>query len=439
MKPHSDLQWWQASPPVQSAAAPAVYVAEQGRVAFWALICFTFILLIAPQAYFPFLAPFRIALLAAGAAFIAQVAGSMAVGQQPFHFRYGARYVMLLLAWSVLTLPFAFWPGGSVSYLLESFLKTVIVFMLLASVINSRAKLRIICWSFVLMAAHLALTTVRNYAGGVFLGNADRVTGTQGALTGNPNDMALMLNLILPLAIALFLLCGKGWQRLMLGAIIGLLIAAIIVTYSRAGFLTLCVIMAVYLWRLRASLQKTLIPLVLLFSLGALPFMPAGYMDRIGTITDIEEDETGSAQERMDDMKLATSLALRDPFIGAGIGNSIHVMDEARGRPGTKIHNVYLEYAVELGAAGLLLYLLLFFACLRNTRYVLIRTSPGDGSKPLYYLAEGLRISLIGFIVSAFFHPVAYHFYFFLIAGLAVAVRAVYEKEHETIAATVAE
>ena len=40
-------------------------------------------------------------------------------------------------------------------------------------------------------------------------------------------------------------------------------------------------------------------------------------------------------------------------------------------------------------------------------------------------LATGIRISLLAFGVAAFFHPIAYQFYFFTIAGLAVALRGI--------------
>jgi hypothetical protein len=38
-------------------------------------------------------------------------------------------------------------------------------------------------------------------------------------------------------------------------------------------------------------------------------------------------------------------------------------------------------------------------------------------------IAEGVQISLITFAIAGFFHPVAYQFYFFCIAGLAVALK----------------
>ena len=39
----------------------------------------------------------------------------------------------------------------------------------------------------------------------------------------------------------------------------------------------------------------------------------------------------------------------------------------------------------------------------------------------MHFLLEGLAVSIAGFILSAFFYPDAYQFYFYYIAGLTIA------------------
>jgi hypothetical protein len=46
--------------------------------------------------------------------------------------------------------------------------------------------------------------------------------------------------------------------------------------------------------------------------------------------------------------------------------------------------------------------------------------------RDLFYLAEGIQLSLLAFAVAAFFHPVGYHVYFYYLAGLAVALKNVW-------------
>ncbi len=440
MKLETDPAWWQHDNIEQRTAASrsgGQSVSSGGRLSFYALYGFTIILLLAPQSYYPALAPFRIAFLAAAIAMIAHIGSQISHGQPIIRANPGIWLVFWLLLWGVFTVPFSIWPGGSVNLILGNYSKTIIVFLLLANVINTLPKLRSICIGLALMAAFLALITIRNYLSNTFIEQGDRVLGTQGALTGNPNDMALMLNLLLPVSTGLMLASPSGLRRLLLGTLIALQVIAIVLTFSRAGFLALGVTFITYMVLLGRTSQRKWIPVALGVALLAIQYIPATYLDRLSTITNIAEDDSGSAQLRLNDMKLATGLFLSDPLVGTGIGVSVVAMDEARGAYGTEIHNVYLQYAVELGLPGLILFLLLYLSCFRTTSYVMSRHPPtSDQDNSLFYISQGLRVSLITFAVGAFFHPVAYHFYFYYIAGLAIALIAVHEHETALCAAS---
>ena len=166
-------------------------------------------------------------------------------------------------------------------------------------------------------------------------------------LTGNPNDLALMLNLIIPIAGALVFIArgverAGGRRRRCCSAIAG-----VIVTFSRAGFLTLAAIvracsLAVLARRQGAGRRAGL----LLLALCAPPLLPAGYVDRLSTITDIEADETGSAQGRWQDFKVAADVVAENPIVGVGIGQDVLALNEERGRTTWRsVHNAYLQYA----------------------------------------------------------------------------------------------
>ena len=45
----------------------------------------------------------------------------------------------------------------------------------------------------------------------------------------------------------------------------------------------------------------------------------------------------------------------------------------------------------------------------------------------LFYLAEGIQVSLLAFCVAGVFHPGGYHFAFYYFAGLAAATRVIGE------------
>jgi O-antigen ligase len=284
------------------------------------------------------------------------------------------------------------------------------------------------------MAMPLALTGVNNFVAGTYVDSlaGGRVVGYNAPLTANPNDLALMLNLILPFAIALFLAARKALPRIVLGVAICILVAAIVLTFSRAGFIALALIFMIYMWRLRRRPERAWIPLALLLVCVSLPFVPATYYDRLSTIVNIEADTSGSAQTRWSDAVVATQLIAGNPLIGAGAGMNVYAMNEARGEYSLEIHNVYLQYGVDLGLPGLILFLVLLGSCLRSTKVVMARAMSMPEPNTLFYLAEGIRVSLMAFAVEAVFHPVAYNFYFYYIAGLAIALRTVCDRETGT-------
>jgi O-antigen ligase len=150
-------------------------------------------------------------------------------------------------------------------------------------------------------------------------------------------------------------------------------------------------------------------------------------MNRISTITNIAEDVTGSAQGRWRDAKVAAGLVAKHPVVGAGIGQDILVMNDERGiDTWRRVHNAYLQYGVDLGLPGLLLFVWLHLTCYRTARAVEQRAAATPSLRDLQPLATGVKVSLVAFGVAAMFHPIAYQFYFFSVAGLSVALRNTY-------------
>src|SRR5262249_40350952 len=134
------------------------------------------------------------------------------------------------------------------------------------------------------------------------------------------------------------------------------------------------------------------------------------------------------------DMVTATRVSLNHPLIGAGAGMNTLALNAARGPAWKMIHNVYLEYAVDLGLPGLLLFLMLFFGCLKAAGRGQDAAASGEDDEEAATLrtcSRALRYALVGFGVAAVFHPVAYHFYFYSLGGLAVAVGALAHEDHD--------
>lgn len=424
--------WWRAQPPAAERAgeqrlAPVAEGTRTSALAYGALIAFMCMLLLAPQNLFPVLGRLRIVLLAGAIAIVAHMRDRWAHGLPLTRPSREMTLAFGLLAWSVVGIPFSQWPGGSLALLIDLFAKALVVFWLIGNLVDTLPRLRGMAWTLTLLTVALALVGVFNYVSGVFGATQDRrVLGYDAGLARNPNDLALMINLIIPIALSLLLSSVGALARMGLLAALSLQVVAVILTFSRAGFLTLATTLGLYGFRLvrRSGAGRALVVAGVLGGLLALPFLPEGYTGRLLTLGAIDSDPTGSAQARWNGTVAAIEHAAEHPILGAGLGMNILVLNESVGATWRAVHNVYLEYAVDLGLPGLALFVLLLRGCWRAARAA--RNAPDPALGPL---AEGIEISLVGFAVAACFHPAAYQFYFYFLAGLAVAARTVAARE----------
>ena len=74
---------------------------------------------------------------------------------------------------------------------------------------------------------------------------------------------------------------------------------------------------------------------------------------------------------------------------------------------------------------ALLLFLALFVSLFRTAGRVRRAARRLRSTRDIAMAAGSVQVALVAFAVAAFFHPVAYQFYFFLAAGLALAVQNV--------------
>jgi len=418
------LDWWRPEPD----AAPVSAAVPDTDVAFKALVAFTAILLLAPQEWFPVLKSLRIALVAAMVSFVAYMFDS-AVKRRPVStFSPEMGICLALVTWSILTIPLSYWPGGSVTELTERFLKAVMFFWLIGTLVITRKRLVIFTWTLVLCAIPLAATGVENFLAGEFVtsrrAEVQRIAGYAGSgIASNPNDLALMLNLLIPITGALLIMTRKPLLKIMAALILVLSVTTVVITFSRAGFIALVTIVLLsFVALIRRRLPGAAIAIVLA-ALVVPPMLPPGYLDRLNTITDIEKDRTGSAQGRWEDFGAAIDVVIKNPVTGVGLGQDILALNEERGATWRSVHNVYLQYAVDLGIPGAAMFIWLLVASFRGAKRVRVRAAREPRLRELVALAGGVQIALVAFAVESFFHPVAYQFYFFCIGGLAVALQ----------------
>jgi putative inorganic carbon (hco3(-)) transporter len=389
---------------------------EERSVPFWGLMMFTFVLLVAPQTFVPGLGALMPAKLS-----MAVAMGAYLVSGRQFPVTRTVQYGLGLLGCAIISIPLGFWPGGSVDVFFDLLGKSLVVFILIASVVDTTRRLKILVGSMVGFGTVAAVYAVIQYRTGMLDPTGQRIAGFQSPLATNPNDLALTLNILLALGIGLLPVTRRRSRRILLMVAMAFLVAGIVASFSRGGFITLGVLGVA--WAVQAVRTRGVqaIGVLLLVAVVLGLAAPAEYVNRLATIFDSEADETGSSSERWEVMGTALGYIAERPLFGMGLGNSRHV-SVVRGGPDREAHNAYLKAGAEMGVIGLTVYVLFVASAYTAARSVRRRALRRPYGAELASLAGGVQLAVLTFAVGALFAPVPYHFYFYYPAGLAVAL-----------------
>jgi putative inorganic carbon (hco3(-)) transporter len=335
----------------------------------------------------------------------------------------------------------------------------LVIFFLTTNVLRTRSAVRNATWALVVAFAFLGgLTLVqavthRYYT--TFFGFAhtsfDFYYGFvpspryQGPI-GDPNYFAQLLIVAVPLALVLAVTANAPWKRWAAIASTVLIVAGIVLTYSRGAVVALAfiVIGLVVLRELRA--RHVLVGVVALaVVIAAVP----SYRARVASLGSVQgaNAQAGSqaaspdqsVRARATEMRAALLAIESHPVLGLGPGGfplhyqeyALQVGGEVHARvkfgpdkgtePARQAHDLYLSVATDNGGVGLLVFLAIIFVTMRSLLRVRRRASE-DGDAATASLATGYALAIVGFLTAGIFLSLAYERYFWLLLGLATAL-----------------
>jgi O-antigen ligase len=458
-------------------------VATGGRhkLAFAGLFLFTFLLYARPNEALPgVFGDFPIVKIVAIACLLAYLLSKISSGERLTIWPTELKMVLLIALLGFASIPLSAAPQDGMKVMTDVFLKVVAIFILMINLIDTRERLQKMMKLVVIAGSVLAIFAIGNYLAGKFVVTDKqvgiRIAGVVGGIFGNPNDLAISLALLVPLALGLALM-SRGTSRLFYLICSGLLSLGVILTFSRGGFLGLAAMGLVLLKRFgrqhRAATALAVVFVVLFFTVA----MPVGYSERISSIFEGGNDPTGSIRARRELLQRATYLAVSHPVIGLGIGNfHIYSIREQRA------HNSYLEISAELGVLGLIAYLIMLFSPLRRLRAIQREYQPdrdrsgadrdrsgadrdrsgadrdrsgadrhrsgADRDRPaaahrrqevtggsrteMYYLSGAVYACLVGYVVCSFFGSLQYLWFVYYPLAYAVAIRRIHLAEQKS-------
>lgn len=313
------------------------------------------------------------------------------------------------------------WRGGAISRTID-FSKVYVAWILTFLLITTFDRLRRIIY---IQAASVAVISAVSIVKGH---GTPRLEGVLGGIYSNPNDLAFAIVLSLPFALA-FMVTAKSrvkkavWLFGML-----LMMAALFMTASRAGFIDLVLSGAVTLYYFAIKGKRR----YLLVATGVLTILIAvlaggKLYDRFAALSgDSSTDQSayGSYEDRKYLMLRALEGIKDYPVFGIGVRNF-----NTYSLIWHEVHMTYLQICVEGGIPVLILYLMFFGRGFKNLK-ILLKTKNLDEHTVLFVGA--LHSSLIGFVVGAVFAPEAYQFFpYFAVAFTATLLQTVKERELE--------
>jgi putative inorganic carbon (hco3(-)) transporter len=246
-------------------------------------------------------------------------------------------------------------------------------FVILAWV-NSRRRLRQVLWAILFSTVVTCLFAIyQEIIGGfstlwfyLYPEGDDSFRGWEGrasSFLAAPNSLAVYLDLILPFALACWILCRGKWKNL--GAwTLGLGVVALLSTQGIGGLLAFVATLVLGILWFARSLKKKLLLLGGLATLALLFYVLGPVLNPVHTRGAVEED----AVTRLLLWGAAANLFIQSPVIGVGWGNFADLYtSEAPSIPGAlAAHNLYFQLLAEIGLVGFVAFLYLILKAWRQ-------------------------------------------------------------------------
>jgi O-antigen ligase len=194
------------------------------------------------------------------------------------------------------------------------------------------------------------------------------------------------------------------------------MIAGIVASFSRGGFLGLVCAIGVLMWRLARHNRALFLAIALVLCAGFIALAPSDYRTRLATTGD------GSSVQRQSDLKRSLLVLIHHPLLGVGMNNYVLFSNTEHAT-----HNAYTQIGSEMGVPAMVVYIMFLLAAIKPLRRIGLDVSEAGRKSRLRYLAAGIEASLVGYMVASFFSSVAYLWYLYYLVGYAICLRRLYE------------
>ena len=341
------------------------------------------------------------------------------------------KWLIAFLIWMVLSVPGAIAPGNSFDLLFGTFIKTVLMYLVLVGTVRGIRDVERLAAVYLIAATVYASVVISRFQLGD--GNAWRLSRLY---YYDANDFATFAVTAMPLG--LYFLCAGRRTLARVLAAVGLAVVTVAFVHagSRGGFIALVAVAGFVVsrytgialrWRLCAT---ALVALVLLASASD------RYWEQMRTILGERDYNFTEESGRIEVWRRGVGYMLQSPILGVGPDN----FQTAEGRLSpfatrqqlgigvrwNAAHNSFIQIGAELGIPGLVL----FVAVIASAFGALARSGGNESAlagagQSHRQLTQALTASLLGFVVGSLFLSLAYSEVLYTLIALAVGLQKV--------------
>ena len=336
------------------------------------------------------------------------------------------KYIWLLFGVAMLSVLLAI--DTSVSWEVGGydFVRMMVFYFMVVASVRDRSDLTKLAWAFVLVTAWVAYEPVVNYISGIFNYGKKYATGSFGAAIGHV-ALANTLTQALPLAYFMLRHETRRSRQLVLVAVTALMVAGVVLSKSRGGFVGLAVIGAGLAY---FSAQRTRAAVIVAVGLAGLLVIGGGsYVSRMATMAEgIHHGR--STYDRYLGLRHGIEMLIKRPPFGVGLG----CYAEARSDYFDYYffsHNIYGELIGELGVASFFWFYWIYCVFRRSVdlKKDLARGEPFAAHSFYLNVLNSIQLALVVRLILGNFTHGAFIWFWFLMAAMVVCIERIIQEE----------
>jgi hypothetical protein len=346
------------------------------------------------------------------------------------------KIVIALLGVVVVTAPLGIWPSESLQFLKDHYATDVLIFVCCLVFLRDRRNLRRAVALYVLATAVVSFHVVRTYDPNAIILNEDgdpidpeivaerpelrRLQSVGASL--DSNDFGAVLATTFPLA--LWLSVGSLGRRVFWTGIAGLMVLAVVPTQSRGSELGFVAAAAVIVAMGARGWRRWFSAALILACVGVFVAMATG-IGASGRFADFGAEDYNIAgnEGRFFFWRQGMVWMLKRPW-GYGISNYSTYFGILNGQE-RAAHSSWVQYGMELGVAGLVLFIALCWLLVKGLRSLRKRAASLSEQHPAARSEETLAghmvAMLAGVLVTGTFLSNAYYPLMYMALGFAAA------------------